>query len=133
MGRASTRLAQTRMTLLPELEEFVGDHRPHGGMTADATQPAWNGYLLTVACPCGVTFERWGTPEQANGAGSTCSAELRKANGLERVTLLDKSLGPSLGISFDDRVNGLLAALDAENHVPMPQWFLDKRALFESA
>ena len=25
------------------------------------TEPAWNGYLLTVTCPCGVTFERWVT------------------------------------------------------------------------
>jgi hypothetical protein len=22
---------------------------PHGSLTADATEPAWNGYLLTVA------------------------------------------------------------------------------------
>jgi len=43
------------MTLLAELEAFVGDHRPHGPLTADATEPAWNGYLLTVACPCGAT------------------------------------------------------------------------------
>lgn len=50
------------MTLLTELEEFVQDHRPHGTLTADATAPpAWNGYLLTVACPCGVTFMRWVT------------------------------------------------------------------------
>ncbi len=28
---------------------------------------SWNGYHLTVACPCGVTFERWITP---------CDAEL---------------------------------------------------------
>ena len=55
------------MTLLAELEAFVGDHRPHGPLTADATEPAWNGYLLAVACPCGVTFERWITP---------CDAEL---------------------------------------------------------
>jgi hypothetical protein len=27
-------------------------------MTGDASPPAWNGYRLTVACPCGVTFER---------------------------------------------------------------------------
>jgi hypothetical protein len=33
-------------------------------MTADATPPAWNGYLLTVACPCGVVFERWVTPQE---------------------------------------------------------------------
>jgi hypothetical protein len=34
--------------------------------TGDATEPAWNGYLLTVACPCGVIFERWVTPEEAD-------------------------------------------------------------------
>jgi hypothetical protein len=37
------------MTLLTDLEEFVHDHRPHGALTADATEPAWNGYLPTVA------------------------------------------------------------------------------------
>ena len=34
-------------------------------MTGDATQPAWNGYLLTVVCPCGVMFERWVTAQDA--------------------------------------------------------------------
>jgi hypothetical protein len=53
------------MTLLAELEEFVGDHRSHGTLTCDATEPAWNGYLLTVACSCGVVFERWVTPMDA--------------------------------------------------------------------
>jgi hypothetical protein len=47
------------MTVWADLEEFVSDHRPHGPMTGDATQPAWNGYLLTMACPCRVTFMRW--------------------------------------------------------------------------
>jgi len=32
-------------------------------MKADAFTPAWNGYLLTVACPCGVVFGRWLTPQ----------------------------------------------------------------------
>jgi len=50
---------------LADLEEFAHDHRPHGPLTGDGTEPAWNGYLLTVACPCGVTFERWVTPEEA--------------------------------------------------------------------
>jgi hypothetical protein len=35
-------------------------------MTGDATEPAWNGYLLTVACPCGAVFERRVTPEDAD-------------------------------------------------------------------
>jgi hypothetical protein len=54
------------MNLRADLEEFVRDHRPHGPLTADATEPAWKGYLLTVACPCGVMFERWVTPEEAD-------------------------------------------------------------------
>ena len=45
------------------LEEFV---YAHGPLTADATEPAWNGYLLAVACPGGVVFERWVTPEEAD-------------------------------------------------------------------
>ena len=44
------------MTLLADLEEFVREHRPHGEMIGDATQPAWNGYRLTVAFGCGVMF-----------------------------------------------------------------------------
>ena len=35
-------------------------------LTCNATEPAWNGYLLTVVCPCGVVFERWVTPEDAD-------------------------------------------------------------------
>ena len=52
-------------SLLPELEVFLRDHRQHGSLTAKATEPAWNGYLLTVACSYGVTFERWITPWDA--------------------------------------------------------------------
>jgi len=53
------------MTLLADLEGFVVDHRPHGSLTGDATEPTEDGYLLTVACPCGVVFERWVMPEDA--------------------------------------------------------------------
>jgi hypothetical protein len=52
--------------LLADLEDFINGHRPHGTLTADATEPAWNGYALTVACPCGVVFERWITPLDAD-------------------------------------------------------------------
>jgi hypothetical protein len=41
-------------------------HRSHGPLTGDATTPEWNGYLITVTCPCGVVFERWVTPEEAD-------------------------------------------------------------------
>jgi len=51
--------------LFADLPDFIADHRPHGCLTADATPPAWSGYLLTVACSCGVAFERWVTPWDA--------------------------------------------------------------------
>ena len=49
------------MTLLPDLVDFVHSHRQHGPLTADATEPVWNGYLLTVACLRGIVFELWVT------------------------------------------------------------------------
>jgi hypothetical protein len=54
------------MTLLADLEELVRDHRPHGRMRGDPTDPAPNGYRLTVAYACGMVFERWVTPEEAD-------------------------------------------------------------------
>jgi hypothetical protein len=54
------------VSLLADLEEFVTNHRPHGALTADATEPAWNGYLLTVACSCGVVLGRRVTPEDGD-------------------------------------------------------------------
>jgi hypothetical protein len=51
--------------LADELIEFIEEHRPHGTLTGDATEPAWNGYMLTVACACGVVFQRWVTPGEA--------------------------------------------------------------------
>ncbi len=67
MGSSRYRRARllNPVNLLADLEEFIHDHRPHGPLSGDATEPAWNGYLLTVACPCGVTFARWVTPKDA--------------------------------------------------------------------
>jgi hypothetical protein len=45
--------------LLGDLGEFVTGHRPHGALHAEAGHPTPNGYMLTVACSCGVTFYRW--------------------------------------------------------------------------
>jgi hypothetical protein len=53
------------MSLLPDLEAFVRNHHRHGALTSDATEPARNRYLLTVACARGVGFQRWVTPLDA--------------------------------------------------------------------
>jgi hypothetical protein len=55
--------------LLTDLEDFIHDHRRHGTLTGDATEPAWNGYLLTVACPCLVVFKRWVTSVDVGNSG----------------------------------------------------------------
>ena len=44
---------------------LTGEEGQYGPLTGDATEPAWNGDLLTVACPCGVVLGRV-TPEDAD-------------------------------------------------------------------
>jgi hypothetical protein len=53
------------MSLTAELSDFVAGHRPHGPLTVATGALTPNGYRLTVACQCKVTFERWITPEEA--------------------------------------------------------------------
>jgi hypothetical protein len=51
--------------LTADLDDFVTGRRSHGPLTPDTGSLTPNGYRLTVACLCGVTFERWITPEEA--------------------------------------------------------------------
>jgi hypothetical protein len=47
----------------------TSDQDPGGqleALRADAAPQPRTGYLLTVACPCGLMFERWVTPEEAD-------------------------------------------------------------------
>jgi len=46
---------------LPDLKEFVANHRPHGTLTPTLGEPTPRGYMLELACPCGVPFMRWMT------------------------------------------------------------------------
>lgn len=53
------------MSLTAELADFLAGHRPHGPLTAATGALTPNGYRLSIACMCGLTFERWITPEEA--------------------------------------------------------------------
>jgi len=53
------------MTIAADLEAFTAGHRCHGPLIAETGALTLNGYRLTVACPCGLTFGRWVTPEEA--------------------------------------------------------------------
>ena len=66
------------VNFLADLEEFVNDHRPHGPLTGDATKPAWNGYLLTVARPCG-WYSSAGSHRSELGSTAGGPAELTAA------------------------------------------------------
>jgi hypothetical protein len=57
--------SSTSLTVLDDLEDFIASHRPHGRLEGDAGDLTPNGYRLTVACACGVTFHRWVTPREA--------------------------------------------------------------------
>jgi hypothetical protein len=49
----------------PGIRGLGRDERPHGMLTVTTGEITGNGSGLEIACPCGVTFERWVTPEDA--------------------------------------------------------------------
>jgi hypothetical protein len=53
------------MNLADDLDHFLAQHRAHGRLTPTVGEQTPNGYRLAIACPCGVTFERWMTPQDA--------------------------------------------------------------------
>jgi hypothetical protein len=55
----------TAMTVLVDLPDFISDHRPHGPLTGDASEPTEHGYMVVVSCSCGVVFMRWVTTGKA--------------------------------------------------------------------
>jgi hypothetical protein len=97
----SARRADPHAMLLADLADFVTRRRPCGQLTGDATEPAANGYMVTVACSCGVVFLRWVTPEEAMrelvvSAFRRCKIELKSAEGRRdapRPSALRRALG----------------------------------------
>lgn len=52
--------------MFDELERFVTAHRPWGELTAAVDEVTESGYSVRLTCSCGVSFERWVTPEMAD-------------------------------------------------------------------
>ncbi len=53
------------MSVYSDLEGFVHAHRSHSDLTWWTAPPTPKGYQVQVACPCGVVFERWVLPQDA--------------------------------------------------------------------
>jgi hypothetical protein len=53
-------------TVTEDLEYFVGRHRAHGRLFPAVGLPTPNGYRLELSCSCGMTFERWVFPDDAD-------------------------------------------------------------------
>jgi hypothetical protein len=51
--------------VMAALTDFVTRHLACGQLAAETTEPEAAGYMLSVTCPCGVTFMRWVTPVEA--------------------------------------------------------------------
>ena len=85
----------TQMALLAALEEFVGDHRPHGTLACDVTEPAWNGYRLTA--------RRWRCSRSISADESRSSpVEIEEPRGINDT--------PTTGWSASDRCCGTQTA-----------------------
>ncbi len=54
-----------QMGVFGEIEAFVRTHRPCGNLNWITAPPTLRGYLVRVTCPCGVVFERWVLPQDA--------------------------------------------------------------------
>src|SRR5262245_41116234 len=82
------------MTLLADLQEFVHDHCPHDGMTADATEPEPNGYRLTVAWPGHSLAGSWRAISSIAGAlsGQSRSSRARPRRPLSSHAVRDPKL-----------------------------------------
>ena len=48
-----------------DVQAFISEHRKHGQLVGDATEPMENGYQVTISCPCGAVFIRWVTQDDA--------------------------------------------------------------------
>jgi hypothetical protein len=66
------------MIVLADLEAFITDHRSHGELRPEVGEATPNGYLIEVACSCGVVYGRWVTHEDA--AVDLALEHLRTAN-----------------------------------------------------
>ena len=54
------------MSDFADVERFAREHAACGGLTPTAMpKPGGGGYLLTLTCTCGATFDRWVSPEEA--------------------------------------------------------------------
>jgi hypothetical protein len=54
------------MSDFADVERFAREHAACGGLTPSAMpRPGGGGYLLTLTCVCGASFDRWVSPEEA--------------------------------------------------------------------
>ena len=112
------------MTLLADLEEFVRDHRSHCTLTGNGpTEPAWHGYMVTAACPCGgVWTSEWASEDNRSVALET---ELRYFESKKQELLQHHEgkyaliIGVELVGIFDHREEAYKVGVERHGNVPM--------------
>lgn len=53
------------MSRFQDIADFARQHHSCGILVPSASSPLMGGYLLTLTCTCGATFDRWVTAEEA--------------------------------------------------------------------
>jgi hypothetical protein len=53
--------------MFEDIEQFVVEHHSCGVLTSDVGDLTDTGYRVQLACSCGAAFERWVTPDAADG------------------------------------------------------------------
>lgn len=94
----TTRLSSTStckrvviVSISDDLKAFIAEHREHGQLTGDATEPGLAGYQVWIACPCGRYVPPAGDRRRrARRPGRVGHAELVEEHEAFLCTLVDR-------------------------------------------
>jgi hypothetical protein len=83
------------MSSFPDVEQFAKQHRSCGSLTPSISSPAKGGYLLTVMCSCGQSFERWVSDAEATLDGPPAAGSLPPGSSGASLTPPSRASAPS--------------------------------------
>jgi hypothetical protein len=99
---------------LEEVERFARDHTGCGTLTPRTSPPAGDRYLLTLACSCGKTLERWVPLEDASDRDAATSIPMSDPEP-PATPAIDITAEAASRESFDDVMAAAVEALEAHD------------------
>jgi hypothetical protein len=99
---------------LEEVERFARDHTGCGTLTPRTSPPAGDRYLLTLACSCGKTLERWVPLEDTGDRDAATSIPMADPEP-PATPAIDITAEATSRESFDDVMAAAVEALEAHD------------------